>query len=110
MKAVWDKGPITTSQVVSALEGQTEWKPKTIHTLLSRLVRKRALSFKKLGREYHFRPLVSLEEYEHAASRSFLDRFFGGDLVPFLVRFVEKEKLGPEEIERLKRILDRKST
>jgi len=108
MKAVWAKGPLTTNQVVEALHGLTDWKPKTIHTLLSRLVRKGALAFEKKGREYLFHPRVSAEECEHAVTRSFLDRFFGGDLAPFLARFVEKEKLRPEAIERLKRILDQK--
>lgn len=110
MRAVWEKAPLTTNQVVEALDGVTDWKPKTIHTLLSRLVRKGALAFEKKGREYLFRPRVSAEECEHAATRSFLDRFFGGDLAPFLARFVEKEKLRPEAIERLKRILDQEPT
>ena len=110
MRAVWEKAPLTTNQVVDALDGLADWKPKTIHTLLSRLVRKGALAFEKKGREYLFRPRVSAEECEHAATRSFLDRCFGGDLAPFLARFVEKEKFRPEVIERLKRILDQKPT
>ena len=105
MKALWESGPLTTNQVVSALDNQTHWKPKTIHTLLSRLVRKQALAFERKGREYLFRPLVSAEECEYEATRSFLGRFFDGELAPFLARFVEKEKLKPAEIEELKRIL-----
>src|SRR5512143_1751305 len=101
MKAVWEKAPLTTNQVVDALDGLTDWKPKTIHTLLRRLVRKGALAFEKKGREYLFRPRVNAEECEHAATRSFLDRFFDGDLAPFLARFVEKEELPSEEVERL---------
>ena len=106
MKVLWRKAPRTTSEVVEALENQTHWKPKTIHTLLSRLTKKGALGFEKKGREYLFQPKVSAEEYEYAATRSFLGRFFQGDLAPLLARFVEKEKLKPSEIERLKRILD----
>ena len=55
MKVVWNQAPITTNQVVGALEHQVHWKPKTIHTLLRRLVRKGALAFEKQGREYLFR-------------------------------------------------------
>ncbi len=108
MKVLWDKGALTTGQVVQALAGQTPWKPKTIHTLLRRLAHKGALAFQKAGREYLFRPTVDARECEHAVTRSFLDRFFGGDLAPFLARIVEREKLRPGEIERLKRILDGK--
>jgi BlaI family penicillinase repressor len=109
MRVLWQNGPLTTNEVVDALNG-TDWKPKTIHTLLSRLVRKGALEFERKGREYSFRPLVTAEECEHALARSFLGRFFGGEIAPFLARFVESEKLKPSEIEELKRILDRKKS
>jgi BlaI family penicillinase repressor len=106
MKVLWAKGPRTTNEVVDALDGETHWKPKTIHTLLSRLVQKGALTFEKKGREYLFQPVVTAEQCEHEAANSFLDRFFDGDLAPFLARFVEDRKLKPAQIEKLKRILD----
>lgn len=109
MKVLWQKAPLTANEVVGTLEGNSHWKPKTIHTLLSRLVRKGALEFERKGREYLFRPLVAEETCEHAVSRTFLSRFFGGEIAPFLARFVEKEKLKPLEIEELKRILDGKA-
>ena len=108
MKVMWERRTLTTSQVVAALEHQTHWKPKTIHTLLSRLVRKGALTFEKQGREYLFHPLVDAREYMHAASRSFLGRFFDGDVAPFLACFLEREKLTAKEIAELRRILDGK--
>ena len=110
MRALWQNGPLTTNQVVAAIEPHTEWKPKTIHTLLSRLVRKGALSFEKKGREYLFKPRVTADDCEHAAMRFFLGRFFGGELAPFLARFVEREKLTRREIAELKQILEGKKT
>src|SRR6185503_1662556 len=108
MRALWQHGPLTTNQVVAALDSATHWKPKTIQTLLTRLAKKHALAFEKKGREYLFRPLVSAEDCEHAAAQSFLGRFFGGEIAPFLSRFVERENLTPDDIRELKRILDRK--
>jgi len=108
MKAVWEKAPVTANQVVEALERRRHWKPKTVHTLLRRLVRKGALDFDKKGRQHHFRPLVDSADYTHAASRSFLSRFFDGQVAPFLARFLEREKLSRQEIEELRRILEDK--
>jgi BlaI family transcriptional regulator, penicillinase repressor len=105
MKVIWTNTPTTANKVVEALEGKTEWKPKTIQTLLARLVQKGALAADKGGREYVFRPLVSSDDYVHAATRSFLRRFFDGDVAPFLARFLEREKLSRREIEELKEIL-----
>ena len=67
MKVLWARAPLTTNEVVDALDGETDWKPKTIHTLLSRLTQKGALTFEKQGREYSFRPAVTAEECEHEA-------------------------------------------
>jgi BlaI family transcriptional regulator, penicillinase repressor len=109
MQVVWKKRTATANDVVGALERKMDWKPKTIHTLLRRLVQKGALAYDKVGREFHFRPLVDAERYTHHMSRSFLDRFFGGKLAPFLACFLEREKLSAAEIEELRRILDEKS-
>ena len=100
---------MTTNQVVDALDASTHWKPKTIHTLLSRLVRKGALTFERKGREYLFTPRVNAAECEREVAQSFLGRFFGGELAPFLARCVEQERLKPSEIEELKRILEGKT-
>ena len=106
MRALWRKTPLTTNEVVAAVQPGSAWKPKTIHTLLNRLVAKGALGFEKKGREYMFYPRVAAEDCEHAMMRSFLGRFFDGELAPFLARFVEREKLTPREVARLKQILE----
>jgi len=106
MRVVWNQSPVTANQVVEALRDQTHWKPKTIHTLLSRLAHKKALTHSRQGREYLFRPLVAAADYAHAASRSFLGRVFGGEIAPFLACFLEREELSPGEIQELRRLLD----
>lgn len=106
MKVVWNRAPVTANQVVETLGHQAHWKPKTIQTLLTRLVRKGAVAFEKKGREYWFHPLVDAGDFVHEASRSFLGRVFDGELAPFLACFLEREKLSPEQIAELKRLLD----
>jgi BlaI family penicillinase repressor len=109
MKIVWRNSPATANEVVAALESKTDWKPKTIHTLLARLVQKGALSFMKRGREHLFSPLIDARDFGHEASRSFLRRMFDGEIAPFLACFLEREKLSSEELCELRRILDSKT-
>lgn len=106
MNAVWDLAPVTANQVVQSLHNRTSWKPKTIHTLLRRLVHKGAVAFEKQGREHVFRPLFDAGQVRHAASRSLLQRLFNGKLAPFLACFLEQEKLSPEVIAELRQILE----
>ncbi len=109
MKIIWASAPITANEVIEKLEGVTLWKPKTIKTLIGRLVRKKAIAFNKDGRIYVYYPLVAENECVKAESRSFLDKVYGGALNMMFANFLEEQDLSREDIEELKRILDQKS-
>ncbi|KKM09437.1 beta-lactamase [Clostridiales bacterium PH28_bin88] len=107
MKVFWSRqAPSAANEIVEALTGRTNWNPRTIKTLISRLVKKGALGYQEDGRVYYYYPLVNEDECIKAESRSFLKRVYGGALQPMLVNFLREEKLSREEIEELKRILD----
>jgi BlaI family penicillinase repressor len=108
MRVVWAKSPLPAQDIIDTLSAQDHWHPKTVKTLLNRLVKKRALGFHKEGRAYHYRPLVAEKDCIAAESESFLDRIFGGSLRPMLAHFVETRKLSPKEIAELKRLLKEK--
>jgi len=110
MKIIWSAGiPISTNEVVEKLETTTSWKPKTIHTLLSRLVKKNALQYEKKGRVFVYTPLVKESEILAQENDSFLNRFYGGALNSMVVNLLEQDKLSDEDICELRRILDNKS-
>ena len=108
MKVLWASAPQTGNEVVEALADSTSWSPKTIKTLLNRLVKKKALGFEKQGRSYSYYPLVGEEDCARAETRNFLKRVYGGALQPMLSPFLENESLSPEELDELRRILDDK--
>jgi BlaI family penicillinase repressor len=109
MKVLWAKSPMSSSEVVVMLEGKSNWKSKTIKTLITRLVQKKALNYKEEGRAYHYYPVVTLEECLKAESQSFLKRIYGGALKPMLVHFLQEDKLSQKDIEELKSILEKKT-
>ena len=80
MKVVWKYAPINTNEITEKLLKTTVWSPKTIQTLIKRLVTKGALSYEKQGRIFVYTPLVLEREYVGQESRSFLKRFYGGDI------------------------------
>ena len=105
MKVLWSSSPSTANDIVKKLSGKIHWKRETIRTLINRLVQKKALSFKKGGRQYHYYPLVTEAECVKAETKSFLKRFGRSSVEPMLAAFVEEEHLSPERIGRLRRIL-----
>jgi BlaI family penicillinase repressor len=109
MSVAWDAdAPLTAEQVVAKLAGVRAWSPRTVKTLLNRLIRKGALAFEQQGKRYLYRPNVSREQCVRRESRSFLSRVFNGAAGPMLVHFVKQARLSPHEIEELKRLLDQK--
>ena len=106
MKLLWKQSPMTANDIVETLSKETSWKRETIRTLINRLVRKKALDFKKQSRQYLYSPLVDESECIMEETRSFLERVHGGSIEPMLAAFVESEKLSQEDITRLKQILE----
>ncbi len=110
MKVIWGKSPVSTTEVVTELEKTTDWKPKTIQTLLSRLVKKDVLSFKREDRVFVYTPLVKESDYLSQESDSFLKRFYNGTLNAMVVNFLDQDRLSDDEIERLREILEKRAS
>jgi BlaI family penicillinase repressor len=106
MKLLWQKAPQTANQIIDRLKNKVDWNPRTIKTLLNRLVNKGALNFESKGRSYLYFPVVKESECKHEAARSFINRVFDGALKPMLTAFLESEKLSKKDLDELRQILD----
>ena len=109
MKIVWKYAPINTNEITEKLTQTTSWGPKTIQTLIKRLVTKGALTYEKQSRVFVYTPLVEEKEYIGQESHSFLKRFYNGNLTAMVSAFIEEDCLSNEEIETLKALLDNES-
>jgi len=106
MKVLWEQSPRTAAQIVQILLKKTSWQNETIKTFIKRLVRKKALGFKRQGRQYLYHPLVSEQDCIKVETSAFLKRFKGGSTEPILHSFLEWEDLPPESIAGLRKILE----
>ena len=105
MKIVWKNAPVSTNDITDALTSRTKWSPKTVQTLIKRLVDKGALSYIKQGRVYVYTPLVDEKEYLSHQSHRFLERFFEGNIASMFSAYLEEEKLSEQEIAKLRSLL-----
>ena len=110
MQILWNRAPITANVIVKSLSEKTLWKPKTIKTLISRLLQKKAIGFHKKGRQYHYYPLFNQAECIQAETKSFLARVYGGGLKPMLAAFLEDQSLSKQDIAELKQLLEDKTS
>jgi len=95
--------------VVEAVVRAQPWHPRTVKTLLNRLVQKKAVDVRVEGRRYLYHPRVPRDAALRRESRSFLSRVFGGAVAPAVVHLLEQSDLNltPQEIEQLRQILER---
>lgn len=108
MNVLWKMAPLTANDVISSLQEKTDWKPKTVRTLLDRLVHKNVIGVNKNQRVYTFFPLYSQDECQRAEAQSFIKRIYGGAFKSMLVQFVQEDSLSDEDIRELRSILDGK--
>lgn len=109
MKILWAESPLSTNEVTERAQRSHSWNQKTIHTLLSRLAAKGALSYEKQGRMYHYAPLISRESYLQQENHTFLDRFYDGKVAPMLSSLLTHAELSEADLKGLQDILNSKA-
>ena len=105
LKVIWNYPPITTNVVSEKLTQTTDWSPKTIQTMLKRLVTKKALTYEKQSRVFVYTPLVPETEYIRQESNSFLNKYYNGNIVSMLTSYLEDDKLSKTELDTLRHLL-----
>ncbi|WP_343069819.1 BlaI/MecI/CopY family transcriptional regulator [Clostridium aciditolerans] len=107
MKVLWDKSPLTSSEIIEKLKPVTKWSPTTIYTLINRLVKKEAIKIEEGSSPYICYPIISKEDYTKKEYKSFLSKVYNGSLNLMISNIVEEQNLSDEEIDELKKILDK---
>jgi BlaI family penicillinase repressor len=108
MNVVWRDQPVEAQAVVEELAAPNGWSAATVKTMLHRLVKKKALAFEQDGKRYLYSATVRQSDCVRQASRSFVERVFGGSAAPALMHLVKNSKLSDSEVAELRRLLDRK--
>ncbi len=106
MTVLWEQGPSTVAEVQGALEDRLAYT--TVLTVLRLLEDKGHVGHNEEGRAHRFHPLVERDHASKSALRRLTDRLFSGSPELLLTRLVEDETLSPEELERMRELLDRR--
>lgn len=108
MKLLWKENPLTSEKIINSLTTKMDWSTQTIKTFITRLLKKEAIGFEKVGRTYNYYPLISENECIRAENQTFLQKVYDGAVGMLFTKFLEEETLSKEEIEELEQILKNK--
>ncbi|WP_374712859.1 BlaI/MecI/CopY family transcriptional regulator [Symbiobacterium terraclitae] len=107
MRLVWEKGEVQVDDVHQALLADREIAYTTVMTVMTRLTRKGLLTRRKHGRAYLYRAARRREEMAESTLQEWSQRFFGGRVLPAVSFLLGRDRLTPDEIAELRRLLER---
>lgn len=105
MEALWRKSPLSAEQIIDKVAGENGWAPGTVRTLITRLLRKKAIAGSRTDEGYFYTPLIERADWIQAESQGLLDRLFKGQLAPMVAHFAEHRQLSAREIKQLKALI-----
>ena len=105
MQALWDGGPATVAEAHARLGGKLAYT--TVQTMLGVLHRKKKVRRQLDGRAYVYKPAISREGAVAGALTDLVARMFGGSGEALLMSLIDTRQIGPEEIARASRLLER---
>ncbi len=109
MCVLWENHPLISSQIIKRLES-TNWNPNTIHTLLSRLEKKKIIGVEKKSRFKEYYPLVSREECQIYETKSFVEKVYDGSMKMFLSSYINQDNISEDDIQYLKNLIEKKES
>ncbi len=100
---IWERAPITSSELVKLAAEAFQWKRTTTHTVLKRLCDKGLFENNKGT----VTCLISRGQFYSMQSRRFVEDTFDGSLPAFIAAFTNQHALTPEEVEEIRKMIDR---
>ena len=90
MNCLWEKHPMTITELTAALRPKTGWGKNTIITMLARLEAKGAVSHTSGERAKLYAPLLDRRDAAREETKSFLGKVYGGSLGLMMSAMVEQ--------------------
>lgn len=80
----------------------------TISTVIRVLVKKGYIAFNTYSKVHEYYPLVKKSEYFNAHFKEVVSRFFNGSVSNFTSMFTEGDDISISELEKIKKLVDKK--
>ncbi len=100
---IWEKEPVTSSELVKLTAVEFNWKRTTAHNVLRRLCDK-GLFINDNGT---VTSLISRQEFYALQSKKFVEDTFDGSLPAFIAAFTKNSTLTPEEATEIRKMIDK---
>ena len=100
---LWDREPVTTVELTKICKEKLDWSRTTTYTVIRRLSDRGVVKVENSV----VTSLVSKESVQMAEMEELIEKRFESSLPAFIAAFAKKQKLSDEEIEQLKRMIEK---
>lgn len=100
---IWEREPVTSSELVKLAAEAFTWKRTTTHTVLKRLCEKGLFE----NHKGLVTSVISRQQFYSMQSRKFVEDAFDGSLPAFFAAFTQNNRLTPEEASEIQKMIDR---
>ena len=99
--------PISVREVAQYWNEKTGQARTTVLTMMERMTKKGFLTRKKINNVFHYSPKLPLSEVLKNLVGDFVNGVLGGSVVPLAAYLTQSQPLKAEEIEQLKKLVQR---
>jgi len=100
---LWEHEPVKSKELVKLCSEQLGWKSTTTYTVIKRLSERGVVK----NENTVVSSLVSKEEVQLAEMEEMMEKTFEGSLPAFIAAFAKRQALSEEEIEEIRRIIEK---
>lgn len=106
MEIVWGRGEVGVAEVWKELQARRPIARNTVQTTMARLHERGWLRAREAGNAFLYAAARPRQSVLGRMAGRLLDTAFGGSVSGLMASIVESRRLPPEEVERLRRIID----
>lgn len=100
---LWEHEPVTTTELVKLCQAQLGWKRTTTYTVIKRLGERGVLH----NENGLVTALISKADAQVSEIDELMEKKFQGSLPAFLAAFARRQALSEDEVEEIRRIIEK---
>ena len=108
LRLLWEASPLTVKEIHEKLYPDNEIGYTTILKTVQVMTAKGFLSREKKSRQHLYTPIIQKQKTNEQLLERFVDNVFAGSSTQLMMQLLGSYEASPEEIEKIKKILDKK--
>ncbi|MGO8671694.1 MAG: BlaI/MecI/CopY family transcriptional regulator, partial [Capsulimonadaceae bacterium] len=106
MQVLWNRGTARAREITDELNRTQAIAHSTVQTLLRQMEAKEAVDHNVDDHVFVYRPLISQADITERATSDLVHRIFGGSALSLVSHLLKTERIGGDELARLRSMID----